>query len=104
MTTGRPVDTSGPVSVPASLLAVRSGVPSALPPYIFPAALSLLPEGAMLSPWLSPVLVLPLLQLLSCSALTEPLAEKRTHRLNVDLAQRLLHQISKGTDKPQVIS
>lgn len=104
MTTDRPVDTSGPVSVPASLLAVRSGVPSALPPYVCPAALSLLPEGATLSPWLSPVLVLPLLQLLSCSALTEPLAEKRTHRLNVDLAHRLLHQISKGTDKPQVIS
>lgn len=102
MTTDRPVDTSGPVSVPASLLAVRSGVLSALPPYVCPAALSLLPEGS--ETWLSPVLVLPLLQLLSCSALTEPLAEKRTHRLNVDLAHRLLHQISKGTDKPQVIS
>lgn len=71
---------------------------------LFFAALQLLPEGAALAPWLSPVLVLPLLQLLTCSWLTEPLAEKKTHRLNLDLAQRLLHQISKGTDVPQVIS
>lgn len=49
-------------------------------------------------------MVLPLLQLLFCSRLTEPLAEKRAHQLNLDLAHRLLHQISKGTDKVQVIS
>ena len=55
-----------------------------------------------LSPWLSPVLIMPLLQLLTCSTLTEPLAEKRTNRLNQDLAHRVLRQISKGTDKPQV--
>uniref|UniRef100_H2RQ74 Focadhesin n=1 Tax=Takifugu rubripes TaxID=31033 RepID=H2RQ74_TAKRU len=58
-------------------------------------------KNAELSPWLSPILVLPLLQLLSCSSLTEPLAEKRTHQLNLDLAHRLLRQISKGTDKRQ---
>lgn len=62
-----------------------------------------MPEDAELSPWLSPILVLPLLQLLSCSSLTEPLAEKRTHQLNLDLAHRLLRQISKGTDKRQVM-
>uniref|UniRef100_A0A3Q3XJJ0 Uncharacterized protein n=1 Tax=Mola mola TaxID=94237 RepID=A0A3Q3XJJ0_MOLML len=42
---------------------------------------------------LSPVLVLPLLQLLSCSGLTEPLADRRTHidRIYPEL-QRLLGQ------------
>lgn len=66
------------------------------------AALSLVPEHAELSPWLSPVLVLPLLQLLSCSTLTEPLTEKRTHQLNLDLAHRLLRQVNKGTRRQQV--
>lgn len=66
------------------------------------AALSLVPEHAELSPWLSPVLVLPLLQLLSCSTLTEPLSEKRMHQVNLDLAHRLLRQVSKGTHRQQV--
>lgn len=63
-------------------------------------ALSLVPEQAELSPWLSPVLVLPVLQLLSCSGLTEPLANRRTHSLNQDLAHRLLRSISRQMDKP----
>lgn len=109
MTTDRTVQPGGPESCPLAgtevLLAVWSCVPSGLPPVcLCLAALSLLPEGDAPLPWLSPVMVLPLLQLLSCSRLTEPLAEKRAHQLNLDLAHRLLHQISKGTDKAQVIS
>ncbi|XP_056883084.1 focadhesin [Takifugu flavidus] len=85
------------VGVALLLLEAPSGQQSRL----LSLALSLVPEDAELSPWLSPILVLPLLQLLSCSSLTEPLAEKRTHQLNLDLAHRLLRQISKGTDKRQ---
>uniref|UniRef100_A0A3B5A296 Focadhesin n=1 Tax=Stegastes partitus TaxID=144197 RepID=A0A3B5A296_9TELE len=59
------------------------------------------PEQAELSPWLSPVLVLPVLQLLSCSSLTEPLADQRTHSLNHSLANSLLSSISRPTDKPR---
>ncbi|XP_077597799.1 focadhesin [Stigmatopora nigra] len=61
----------------------------------------LLPEDSQLSPWLSPVLVLPLLQLLYCSDLTEPLAERRTHHLNQKLAQSVLHGVSKPTAELQ---
>ncbi|TMS01998.1 hypothetical protein E3U43_007538 [Larimichthys crocea] len=64
-------------------------------------ALSLVPEQSELSPWLSPVLVLPVLQLLSCLNLTEPLADQRTHSRNYDLAQSLLRSISRETDKPR---
>uniref|UniRef100_A0A8C4I042 Focadhesin n=1 Tax=Dicentrarchus labrax TaxID=13489 RepID=A0A8C4I042_DICLA len=64
-------------------------------------ALSLVPEQAELCPWLSPVLVLPVLQLLSCSGLTEALTDRRTHSLNQDLAHSLLRSISKETDKPR---
>lgn len=63
-------------------------------------ALSLVPEQAEPSPWSSPVLVLPVLQLLSCSDLTEPLADRRTHSLNKDLAHRLLRRISRPAGKP----
>ncbi|KAI4808283.1 hypothetical protein KUCAC02_000347, partial [Chaenocephalus aceratus] len=62
-------------------------------------ALSLVPEHGELAPWLSPVLVLPVLQLLSCSGLTEALADQRRHRLNQDLAHSLLCRISRETDK-----
>uniref|UniRef100_A0A8C4NVA7 DUF3730 domain-containing protein n=1 Tax=Dicentrarchus labrax TaxID=13489 RepID=A0A8C4NVA7_DICLA len=64
-------------------------------------SLSLVPEQAELCPWLSPVLVLPVLQLLSCSGLTEALTDRRTHSLNQDLAHSLLRSISKETDKPR---
>ncbi|XP_047426080.1 focadhesin [Mugil cephalus] len=64
-------------------------------------ALSLAPEQAESSPWLSPVLVLPVLQLLSCSGLTEPLADQRTHNQNHGLAHSLLRGISRPTDKPR---
>ncbi|KAF1380319.1 hypothetical protein PFLUV_G00162410 [Perca fluviatilis] len=65
-------------------------------------ALTLQCEQAELAPWLSPVLVLPVLQLLSCAALSEPLADRRTHSLNQDLAERLLCSISsRDTEKPQ---
>ncbi|XP_071334354.1 focadhesin [Trachinotus anak] len=64
-------------------------------------ALSLAPEQAELPPWLSPVLVLPVLQLLSCSGLTEPLADRRTHSLNQSLAHSLLRSISRETDTPR---
>lgn len=68
------------------------------------SALSLVPEKAELSPWLSPVLVLPVLQLLTCSGLTEALTDRRTHSLNQDLAHRLLHHISREMDKPRQVS
>lgn len=68
------------------------------------AALSLVPEQAELSPWLSPVLVLPVLQLLSCSSLTEALADQRTHSHNRDLAHSLLRRISREMDKPRQVS
>ncbi|XP_041840691.1 focadhesin isoform X2 [Melanotaenia boesemani] len=61
-------------------------------------ALLLSCEQAELSPWLSPVLVLPVLQLLSCSGLTEPLADQQTHSLNHGLAHRLLRCICRPTD------
>ncbi|KAM8747268.1 focadhesin [Acanthopagrus schlegelii] len=64
-------------------------------------ALNLVCEQAEVSPWLSPVLVLPVLQLLSCSSLTEPLAERRTHSLIQELAHRLLRSIGRETDKPK---
>lgn len=73
--------------------------PAAQQSSLLSLALSLLPEQAELSPWLSPVLVLPVLQLLSCSGHTEPLADRRTHTLNQDLAHSLLRHISRETDK-----
>ncbi|KAF7653336.1 hypothetical protein LDENG_00084210, partial [Lucifuga dentata] len=65
-------------------------------------ALSLVPEQADISPWLSPVLVLPVQQLLCCSALTEALSDRQTHCRNRSLAHSLLSSISKPTaDVPQ---
>lgn len=69
-------------------------------PSVLCAALSLAPEEAQQPPWLSPVLVFPVLQLLSCSGLTEPLADLRTHRLTQGLAERLLRSISRPTGGP----
>ncbi|XP_043953730.1 focadhesin isoform X1 [Gambusia affinis] len=66
---------------------------------LFRLALCLSPEKAELSHWLSPVLVLPVLQLLSCSQLTEPLADPVTHSLNQSLAHSLLRSINKPTKK-----
>ena len=71
---------------------------------VFLSALSLAPEQAEQSPWLSPVLVLPVLQLLSCSELTEPLADRRTHKLNHSLAHSLLRRVSKQTNKPRQVT
>ncbi|CAG5897235.1 unnamed protein product [Menidia menidia] len=62
-------------------------------------ALSLVPEKEGPCPWLSPVLALPLLQLLSCSGLTQPLSDHRTHRLNHRLAHSLLVSISKPAEQ-----
>ncbi|MED6274371.1 hypothetical protein CHARACLAT_015768 [Characodon lateralis] len=75
--------------------------PAAQQSSLLKLALSLAPEQAELSHWLSPVLVLPLLQLLSCSRLTEPLADPTTHSLNHSLAQSLLDSIRKPTSKAQ---
>ncbi|XP_056298140.1 focadhesin isoform X2 [Pseudoliparis swirei] len=74
--------------------------PAAQQSSLLSLALSLIPEGAEPAPWLSPVLVLPVLQLLSCSELTEPLADRRTHRLNQDLARRLLLRVSREAEQP----
>ncbi|XP_068163845.1 focadhesin isoform X2 [Antennarius striatus] len=75
--------------------------PAALQSGLLTLALTLVPEQADPPPWLSPVLVLPVLQLLSCSAVTEPLADRRTHSLNRDLAHRLLRRVGRGPDKPR---
>ncbi|XP_034470972.1 focadhesin [Hippoglossus hippoglossus] len=75
--------------------------PAAQQTSLLTLALSLAPEQAEPSPWLSPVLVLPVLQLLSCSELTEPLADRRTHKLNHSLAHSLLRSVSKQTNKPR---
>ncbi|KAM4611436.1 focadhesin [Polymixia lowei] len=64
-------------------------------------ALSLAPEQAGLSPWGAPVLVLPLLQLLSCSSLTEALADPRNHSRNLSLARSLLTSAQKDTHRPR---
>ncbi|TNN41853.1 Focadhesin [Liparis tanakae] len=84
----------------ALLLEIDDLIGQAVDRCVLSPALSLVPEGAEPAPWLSPVLVLPLLQLLSCSELTEPLAERRTHRLNRELAQRLLLRVSRGAEPP----
>lgn len=68
------------------------------------SALSLTTEQGELCSWLSPVLVLPALQLLSCSSLTEPLTDRRTHMLNQDLTQSLLHSTHRQRDSPQQVT
>ncbi|KAM6909393.1 focadhesin [Xenentodon cancila] len=77
----------------AALLLLEA--PAAQQSCLLRLALSLAPEQAEPPPWLSPVLVLPVLQLLSCSGLTEPLADPRTHRLNQSLASSLLRSIGR---------
>ncbi|XP_061664812.1 focadhesin isoform X2 [Syngnathoides biaculeatus] len=62
--------------------------------------LTVVPEDTEASHWLSPVLVLPVLQLLSCSDLTEPLAERHTHNLNQKLAQSVLNRVGGQTATP----
>ncbi|XP_059210534.1 focadhesin [Centropristis striata] len=76
-------------------------VPAAQQTSLLSLALSLVPEQDELAPWLSPVLVLPVLQLLSVSGLTEALADRRIHSLNQDLAHSLLRSISRQTDRPR---
>ncbi|XP_056156297.1 focadhesin [Lampris incognitus] len=63
-------------------------------------ALVLVPEEADLSPWGTPILVLPLLQLLSCSGLLEPLTDPHIHSHNLRLAHILLHSCQRDTHKP----
>ncbi|KAK2900269.1 focadhesin isoform X1 [Channa argus] len=83
----------------AALLLLEA--PAAQQTNLLRLALSLIPEQGELSPWSSPVLVLPVLQLLSCSGLTEALTEQRTRTLNQGLAHSLLSRISRQTDKPR---
>jgi len=87
------------VCTSCGFLSFHGFLPSFLAFFLFDTAIRLAPERAELSPWLSPVLVLPVLQLLSCSGLTEPLSDQRTHSLNHSLAHSLLRSISKPTDK-----
>uniref|UniRef100_A0A3Q3KNU3 Focadhesin n=1 Tax=Mastacembelus armatus TaxID=205130 RepID=A0A3Q3KNU3_9TELE len=75
--------------------------PAAQQTSLLSLALRLIPEQAELSPWLSPVLVLPVLQLLSYSGLTEPLSDRRIHTVNQGLTHSLFSRISRQTDKPQ---
>ncbi|CAB1345172.1 unnamed protein product, partial [Coregonus sp. 'balchen'] len=63
-------------------------------------ALSLAPPECERPPWGTPVLVLPLLQVLSCSALMEPLTDPRTHTRNQSLAQSLLQNAQRESSKP----
>lgn len=53
---------------------------------------------------MSPVLILPVLQLLSCLGLTEPLSDQNTHSTNHRLAHSLLHRVSRPADKPQQVT
>ncbi|XP_057711558.1 focadhesin isoform X2 [Corythoichthys intestinalis] len=71
--------------------------PAAQQSSLLSLVLTLQPEHTELSQWLSPVLILPVLQLMSCSDLTEPLAERRTHNLNQKLAQSVLRSVSRPT-------
>ncbi|KAM9833274.1 focadhesin isoform 2-T2 [Syngnathus typhle] len=76
--------------------------PAAQQSSLLSLALTLAPEHTTEpSHWLSPVLVLPVLQLLSCSDVTEPLAERRTHKLNQKLAQSLLRSVTRETAQLQ---
>ncbi|CDQ62411.1 unnamed protein product [Oncorhynchus mykiss] len=63
-------------------------------------ALSLAPPECERPPWGTPVLVLPLLQVLSCSSLMEPLTDSRTHTRNQSLAQSLLQNAQRESSKP----
>ncbi|XP_061768446.1 focadhesin isoform X2 [Nerophis ophidion] len=78
-----------------------SEAPAAQQSCLLSLVLKLVPEHSELSPWLCPVLVLPVLQLLCCSELTEPLAERNIHALNKNLAHRVLCNISGQTDRVQ---
>ncbi|XP_029381760.1 focadhesin isoform X2 [Echeneis naucrates] len=71
--------------------------PAAQQTSLLSLALRIIPEQAELVPWFSPFLVLPVLQLLTCSSFTEPLADQRTHSLNQSLAHKLLLSISRQT-------
>ncbi|XP_029609576.1 focadhesin isoform X1 [Salmo trutta] len=63
-------------------------------------ALSLAPPECERPPWGTPVLVLPLLQVLSCSSLMEPLTDPCTHTRNQSLAQSLLQNAQRASSKP----
>ncbi|KAM6949612.1 focadhesin-like [Aplochiton taeniatus] len=63
-------------------------------------ALSLAPPEAKNCPWGTFFLVMPLLQILSCSSLMEPLAEQRTHKLNYGLATSLLRSAQRDAHLP----
>ncbi|KAJ8008233.1 hypothetical protein DPEC_G00102680 [Dallia pectoralis] len=60
----------------------------------------LIPAKCESPPWGARFLVLPLLQVLSCSALMEPLTDPQTHALNQSLAQGLLQDVQRETSKP----
>lgn len=72
--------------------------------YLSFTVLCLVPEHAELLPWLSPILVLPVLQLLYCSGLTEPLLDKMTYRLNQDLTHSMLLRIRRETNKSKQVT
>ncbi|KAK7910251.1 hypothetical protein WMY93_014935 [Mugilogobius chulae] len=74
--------------------------PAAQQSSLLSLALSLVPEDSEFCPWLSPVLLLPVLQLQSCLSLTEPLAERHTHKQNQQLSSRLLQNISRPAPAP----
>ncbi|KAJ0055752.1 hypothetical protein NL108_011338 [Boleophthalmus pectinirostris] len=74
--------------------------PAAQQSSLLSLALTLSSEHSEFCPWLGPVLILPVLQLQSCLGLTEPLAERHTHKLNQQLSARLLHNISRPTQAP----
>ncbi|KAL0970352.1 hypothetical protein UPYG_G00240840 [Umbra pygmaea] len=63
-------------------------------------ALSLAPPQCESPPWGTPVLILPLLQILSCSAILEPLTDPQTQARNQSLAQSLLQNAQRPTRGP----
>uniref|UniRef100_A0A6Q2YZ03 DUF3730 domain-containing protein n=1 Tax=Esox lucius TaxID=8010 RepID=A0A6Q2YZ03_ESOLU len=63
-------------------------------------ALKLTPPECESPPWGAVLLVMPLLQVLSCSALMEPLTDPQTHARNQSLAQSLLQEAQRETSRP----
>ena len=68
--------------------------------FVSPEALTLAPPESERTPWGTPVLLLPLLQVVSCSALMEPLTDTGTYSQKQILAQSLLQSTQQETLMP----
>ena len=68
--------------------------------FVSPEALTLAPPESERTPWGTPVLVLPLLQVVSCSVVMEPLTDPGTYSQKQSLAQSLLQSTQQETLMP----